>query len=553
MSGIFISYRRQDAQSAAGRLYDGLELAYGKKAIFRDVVKISSGVDFVKAIEQALDSCAVLLAVIGPRWLKIVDVAGMRRLDDPSDITRREIEIALQYGIYVIPVLVDGAEMPHERDLPDGLKSLAHLQAHDLTDQRWEYDINKLVERLAQLGELPVTGVVTLSGSWRHLLLAVLAGAAVCLLYAAKPLARMAGMEDLIPEGLLDHTSDGGTVLVIFLSLIILGAFFRQYNAALSGVVGKWVKHRRALAVATISVLGAAILIGREMLISGVVLAALGTAYLAVRRFASGFFLSAVRATVSVGAAFVALATAWWGDVTIESSRENAYDVAFLLPPDGGRSAQAENIFKQLKEALDVSLKNVESIQIVPDQLSPVDFSRYDFAKQDALLAYKARQGYPRLFIRSKYNLDSRSDSLRILVTLYKRAVGHKGIQPLNEWTHPAWQAHPTPNETYRIALQATFDVVSFLASEKLIKFKPDQQQKFWQDLLEEYSQLLAVTGSENEELRRILSAGKALDESKVRQALFARSGIAQRESYAPASNKEIDTATTLYATMFAY
>jgi TIR domain len=553
MSGIFISYRRQDAQSAAGRLYDGLQLAYREKAIFRDVVKISSGVDFVKAIEQALESCSVLLAGIGPRWLKIADAAGARRLDDSNDITRREMEIALKYGVFVIPVLVDGAEMPAEQDLPDGLKSLAHLQAHDLSDKRWEYDLNTLVDRLAQLGELPVTGTLTFSGAWRRLLLVAIAGTAVCILYAAKPLARLAGIEDLVPEGLFDRASDGGTILVVLLSLIILGAFFRQHNAALTGVVGNWRRNRRTFAIISVSVLGAAILVGRGMLISGLALAAIAVTYLVLRRFASGFFVSAVRLTMSIGAAFLALAAAWWGDITIEASRENAYDVAFLLPPDGGRSAQAENIFKQLKEALDVSLKNVESMQIVPDHLFPVDFLRYDFAKQDALLAYKARQGFPRLFIRSKYNLDGRSDSLRILVTLYKRAAGRKGIQPLSDWTHPAWEAHSTPNETYKVALQAAFDVVSFLSSEKLIKLRPDEQQKFWQDLLEEYSQLLAVTGAENEEVRQILSAGEALDESKVRRVLFARPGNEQGESTASASNKEIDTATTLYSSTFAH
>lgn len=149
MKGIFISYRRQDSQSAAGRLTDHLRDNMPGVPIFRDIETIEPGVDFVDAIDRALQSCGILLAVIGPRWGSLADSAGRRRLDDPNDYTRLEIATALQRSdVRVIPVLVEGAEMPGSDVLPDDLKALARRNAIELTDKRWEFDISKLVETL---------------------------------------------------------------------------------------------------------------------------------------------------------------------------------------------------------------------------------------------------------------------------------------------------------------------------------------------------------------------------------------------------------------------
>jgi hypothetical protein len=149
MQGIFISYRRQDSQSAAGRLADHLKEHMRGVPIFRDVETIEPGVDFVEAIGRALQSCGVLLAVIGPRWASLADSAGRRRLDDPNDYTRLEIATALaRDDVRVIPVLVEGAQMPGGDDLPEDLKALSRRNAIELTDKRWEYDVSQLVETL---------------------------------------------------------------------------------------------------------------------------------------------------------------------------------------------------------------------------------------------------------------------------------------------------------------------------------------------------------------------------------------------------------------------
>lgn len=156
MKGLFISYRRQDSQSAAGRLADHLRDHLRDVRIFRDVETIEPGVDFVEAIERALRSCGVLLAIIGPRWLTVVDAAGRRRLDDPDDFIRLEIARALgNSDVRVIPVLVDGAEMPAADQLPDDLKPLARRNAIELTDKRWEFDVSQLLEAVARALDLP--------------------------------------------------------------------------------------------------------------------------------------------------------------------------------------------------------------------------------------------------------------------------------------------------------------------------------------------------------------------------------------------------------------
>ena len=151
MQGVFISYRRQDSQSAAGRLADDIKEKITDVPVFRDVETIAPGVDFVDAINRALQSCGVLLAVIGPRWLTAADSAGQRRLDNPDDYTRLEIATALKRGdVRVIPVLVEGAQMPAPGDLPADLQPLARRNAVELSDNRWSYDVSRLAATVCE-------------------------------------------------------------------------------------------------------------------------------------------------------------------------------------------------------------------------------------------------------------------------------------------------------------------------------------------------------------------------------------------------------------------
>jgi len=153
---IFISYRRADSGGWARSLHDNLEEGLGTGRAFRDVT-MEGGVDFHEHVEALLDRCDVLLAIIGRRWSAMVDAHGSRRLDDPDDLVRREIAGALKRAdVEVIPVLVDGARMPAEHELPADLAPLARRQACELTDTRWDYDVDILTQRLrVLLGEKP--------------------------------------------------------------------------------------------------------------------------------------------------------------------------------------------------------------------------------------------------------------------------------------------------------------------------------------------------------------------------------------------------------------
>src|ERR1700735_1498522 len=109
---IFISYRRDDTEGEAGRLFDDLVRAYGDNSVFMDVAGINPGIDFRKAIDDNVASCGVLLAMIGPTWTTIKSSSGDRRLDDANDFVRLEIASALARDVAVIPVLVHSARMP---------------------------------------------------------------------------------------------------------------------------------------------------------------------------------------------------------------------------------------------------------------------------------------------------------------------------------------------------------------------------------------------------------------------------------------------------------
>jgi len=143
---IFINYRRQDCPAHAGRLADALEARFGKGSVFMDVDTIAPGEDFVERIEQAIGDCDIVLALIGDDWLSVTDATGTRRIDDPDDFVRLEISSALaRQGVRVIPVLVEGAQMPSSRDLPDALAALARRNAIELTDARWRSDTSLLI------------------------------------------------------------------------------------------------------------------------------------------------------------------------------------------------------------------------------------------------------------------------------------------------------------------------------------------------------------------------------------------------------------------------
>lgn len=114
-----------------------------------DVENIRPGTDFVDLLGKQVSECDVMLAVIGQGWLNAQNSDGQRRLENPNDFVRIEIEAALHLGKRIIPVLVHNAQMPAETELPDKLKPLARLQAVRLTHERFHADVQGLIDELA--------------------------------------------------------------------------------------------------------------------------------------------------------------------------------------------------------------------------------------------------------------------------------------------------------------------------------------------------------------------------------------------------------------------
>jgi TonB family protein len=151
LRAIFVSYRRNDSQGEAGRLFDDLVTHFGEQKVFMDVAGIEAGRDFRKAIEETVANCGVLLVIIGPSWLTAKNEAGVRRLDDPADFVCEEVAAALRRDIPVIPVLVRGAVMPRVEQLPETLTDLAYRNCVELTHARWRSDVQLLIEPLRRL------------------------------------------------------------------------------------------------------------------------------------------------------------------------------------------------------------------------------------------------------------------------------------------------------------------------------------------------------------------------------------------------------------------
>ena len=146
---IFISYRRADSTYLIGRIKDRLTTAFGDQSVFRDLDDIPAGVDFRTILEKETNGCNAMLVIIGPQWAGITDIKGNKRLFDPGDYTRIEVETGLkrleQNGTMVIPILVMNAAMPSPQDLPESLSQLTFQNAISV---RNDPDFNNDIERL---------------------------------------------------------------------------------------------------------------------------------------------------------------------------------------------------------------------------------------------------------------------------------------------------------------------------------------------------------------------------------------------------------------------
>lgn len=144
---VFISYRRSDTTGQAGRLADSLENLLGAACVFRDADDIPAGEDFAAFLQRELAGTGVTIVLIGKKWLAELN----SRLDRPEpDFVRIEIATALKLGKRVVPVLLDGAELPSAASLPDDLRGLVNRQAINLRDEAWMADAGRLADAIGR-------------------------------------------------------------------------------------------------------------------------------------------------------------------------------------------------------------------------------------------------------------------------------------------------------------------------------------------------------------------------------------------------------------------
>lgn len=151
MSGIFISYRREDSAPYAGRIYDRLSARFGADQVFMDVDDIPPGADFTAHIGAKVGSCDAMIVVIGQNWLTARDGKDQLRLSAPDDVVATEIALALQRNVLVIPALVANARMPKTDELRGDLKPLAQRNAVSLNDQDFNRDVDQIVAALEKV------------------------------------------------------------------------------------------------------------------------------------------------------------------------------------------------------------------------------------------------------------------------------------------------------------------------------------------------------------------------------------------------------------------
>ena len=161
---LFICYRREEAASHAGRLYDAIATRFGERNVFMDI-ELEPGIDFLDRVQEVVDGCHVFLVVVGPTWATLANGGGRPRIAEREDFVRLEVKTALRRPeVRVIPLLVGGARMPLSEELPQELRPLTRRNALELSDLRWRYDVGRLIGTLEELLETEETAAGGVGG-----------------------------------------------------------------------------------------------------------------------------------------------------------------------------------------------------------------------------------------------------------------------------------------------------------------------------------------------------------------------------------------------------
>ena len=162
---VFISYRRDDASSEAGRLADVIRNHFGQDSVFMDTSDTRFGEEWPAALRTAVENTVVVVALMGPDWILARDEYGRRRIDDPDDWVRREIQLGLEHGKTIMPLLVRHARMTPPDALPPEIGALSSRQAFGLRAESWAHDVQLVLRELEPHLGRPDEGISPVSAS----------------------------------------------------------------------------------------------------------------------------------------------------------------------------------------------------------------------------------------------------------------------------------------------------------------------------------------------------------------------------------------------------
>jgi formylglycine-generating enzyme required for sulfatase activity len=155
---IFISYRRAEDNKSyiIGTIHERLSKVFGKDNVFRDIYDITGGTEWRARLDKEVNNCKVMLVVIGPDWASLRLPNGEKRLFDPQDVTRWEVETGIRRSreehIALIPVLVMDAQLPKNEELPSTLQELSEKQGITLRNfPDFETDMDRLIQDIREV------------------------------------------------------------------------------------------------------------------------------------------------------------------------------------------------------------------------------------------------------------------------------------------------------------------------------------------------------------------------------------------------------------------
>lgn len=147
---IFMAYRQADDPGSVGRLFERLSADFGRWQLFLDIYSLRPGEDYTKQLDVALSRAELLIVVVGNNWL-VPGRDGKPRIGALDDTHRHELATAIQRGIPILPITIEGARMPASEDLPEDIAAFSKQQALAISHRHWHEDAQRLFETVYRL------------------------------------------------------------------------------------------------------------------------------------------------------------------------------------------------------------------------------------------------------------------------------------------------------------------------------------------------------------------------------------------------------------------